>query len=45
MVQLTRDYFDQRRRGVEPIFTAGSMADIPGAIDTEIWRRKAAPAE
>jgi AGCS family alanine or glycine:cation symporter len=45
VVRLARDYLDQRRRGVEPVFTAGSMADIPGAIDTEIWRRKAASAE
>ena len=45
VVRLARDYLDQRRRGIEPVFSASAVADIPGAIDQEIWRTRAAPAE
>jgi AGCS family alanine or glycine:cation symporter len=45
VARLVKDYLDQRRRGAEPVFVAATMPGIPGSIDQEIWRPKAAPAE
>lgn len=39
VARLVKDYLDQRRRGVEPVFVASSMPDVPGRIDAEIWRK------
>jgi AGCS family alanine or glycine:cation symporter len=38
VARLVKDYLDQRRRGVEPVFTAASMPDAPGRVDAEIWK-------
>jgi AGCS family alanine or glycine:cation symporter len=45
VARLVKDYLDQRRRGLEPTFDAASMPDVPGGIDTAIWRPRRAPAE
>lgn len=38
VAKLTRDYFDQRRRGLEPRFTAQDYPELHDKIDTEIWK-------
>lgn len=38
VAKLTRDYFDQRRRGIEPRFTAKDYPELQNKIDTEIWK-------
>lgn len=37
--RLTRDYLQQRRAGKKPRFTAASMPELSGEIDTDIWSR------
>jgi AGCS family alanine or glycine:cation symporter len=37
VARLVKDYLDQRRRGIEPVFVAASMPDVPGRIDAGIW--------
>lgn len=40
VVRLTRDYLTQRKAGVEPVFVADAMADLPPGVDRQIWSRK-----
>lgn len=39
VVRLTRDYLAKRKTGEEPMFEAGSLPELDGRIDAEIWRR------
>ena len=39
VVKLTKDYFDQRRNGVEPMFHAKDYPEIADEIDHTIWTR------
>ncbi len=38
-MKLTRDYFAQRKAGVEPIFHAQDYPELGGQIDQTIWTR------
>jgi alanine or glycine:cation symporter, AGCS family len=39
VVKLTKDYFDQRRAGTEPMFHAADYPELGGKIDGSIWSR------
>jgi AGCS family alanine or glycine:cation symporter len=39
VVKLTKDYFDQRRAGREPVFHAADYPELGGKIDASIWSR------
>ncbi len=39
VVKLTKDYFDQRRAGQEPVFHAADYPELGGKIDASIWSR------
>jgi AGCS family alanine or glycine:cation symporter len=39
VVKLTKDYFDQRKAGQEPVFHSEDYPELTGEIDSEIWRR------
>lgn len=39
VVKLTRDYFKQRKQGLEPRFDAQDLPEVTGKIDTSIWKR------
>ena len=39
VAKLTRDYFDQRKAGREPVFQIADYPELTGEIDGEIWRR------
>lgn len=39
VVKLTRDYFEQRRAGKEPLFRASQHPDLGRGIDGTIWNR------
>ncbi len=39
VVKLTKDYFDQRKAGQEPMFHSDDYPELTGEIDSEIWRR------
>jgi AGCS family alanine or glycine:cation symporter len=39
VVKLTRDYFDQRRAGQEPVFHAADYPELGGKIEASIWSR------
>jgi AGCS family alanine or glycine:cation symporter len=39
VVKLTKDYFEQRRAGQEPVFHSADYPELKGEIDAEIWRR------
>jgi AGCS family alanine or glycine:cation symporter len=38
-VKLTKDYFDQRRQGIEPRFHARDYPELGDQIDPTIWTR------
>lgn len=38
VAKLTKDYFEQRRRGVEPRFTVKDYPELQDKIDTGIWK-------
>lgn len=38
VVALTRNYFDQRKAGQQPVFHLGEHPDIARGVDPEIWR-------
>ena len=40
VVKLTRDYFEQRKAGVEPIFHAADYPELGDKIDHSIWYRE-----
>jgi AGCS family alanine or glycine:cation symporter len=39
VVKLTKDYFDQRRQGIEPRFHARDYPELGDQIDPTIWTR------
>lgn len=39
VVKLTKDYFDQRSRGLSPTFHAADYPELSGKIDDTIWTR------
>ncbi len=39
VVKLTKDYFDQKRSGTEPVFHIQDYPEIQGQVDETIWRR------
>lgn len=39
VAKLTRDYFDQRKAGAEPVFHARDYPELGDQIDQSIWRR------
>jgi AGCS family alanine or glycine:cation symporter len=39
VVKLTRDYFDQRKAGKEPVFDAANYPELGDGIDRKIWSR------
>ncbi|PWV95357.1 AGCS family alanine or glycine:cation symporter [Hoeflea marina] len=39
VVKLTRDYFDQRKAGLAPVFHAADYGELKGKIDDTIWNR------
>ena len=39
VVKLTKDYFDQRKAGQEPVFHRADYPELTGEIDDDIWRR------
>ncbi|MFG1317143.1 alanine/glycine:cation symporter family protein [Xanthobacter autotrophicus] len=40
VVRLAQDYLAKRKSGVEPLFIASEMSDLPPGVDGEIWKRK-----
>ncbi|WP_157019502.1 alanine/glycine:cation symporter family protein [Mesorhizobium xinjiangense] len=44
VVKLTRDYFDQKRKGLVPTFHADAYPELSGQIDEEIWSEGGAEA-
>jgi AGCS family alanine or glycine:cation symporter len=41
VVKLTRDYFEQRKAGAEPVFHAADFPELTDGIDHSIWDREA----
>lgn len=39
VVKLTRNYFAQRRAGVEPVFHAKDFPELGDGVDHSIWSR------
>jgi AGCS family alanine or glycine:cation symporter len=39
VVKLTKDYFEQRKAGQEPVFHRADYPELTGEIDDDIWRR------
>jgi len=39
VAKLTKDYFYQRKSGVEPVFHARDYAELGDQIDHSIWTR------
>jgi AGCS family alanine or glycine:cation symporter len=39
VVKLTKDYFQQRKAGIEPVFHAKDYPELGDGIDHEIWTR------
>ena len=42
IAKLTKDYFAQRRQGLDPVFHAADYPELQGQIDGEIWSREEA---
>ncbi|MES1926997.1 sodium:alanine symporter family protein [Salinisphaera sp. T31B1] len=42
VITLTRDYFEQRRQGVEPLFRVKQYPELAGKIDETIWNKDVA---
>ncbi|MFG1376320.1 alanine/glycine:cation symporter family protein [Xanthobacter autotrophicus] len=40
VVRLAQDYLAKRKAGVEPVFIAADMPDLPPGVDGEIWKRR-----
>ncbi|MDI4656902.1 alanine/glycine:cation symporter family protein [Xanthobacter autotrophicus] len=40
VVRLAQDYLAKRKAGVEPVFIAADMPDLPPGVDGEIWTRR-----
>lgn len=39
VAKLTKDYFDQRKAGITPVFHAADYGELRGKIDDTIWNR------
>ena len=43
VAKLTRDYRQQRKAGMKPVFDAAHFPELAGKVDTSIWSRPAQP--
>ncbi|MFS8037751.1 alanine/glycine:cation symporter family protein [Xanthobacter sp. AM11] len=40
VARLAKDYLAKRKAGLEPVFVAQDMPDLPPGVDAQIWSRK-----
>ena len=43
VAKLTRDYRQQRKAGMKPVFDVADFPELAGKVDTSIWSRPAQP--
>ena len=43
VAKLTRDYRQQRKAGMKPVFDVAHFPELAGKVDTSIWSRPAQP--